>query len=213
MVLSVKGALASLSVVRKPNDETLQTLLIEAESMVNSRPLTYLPIESEEQEALTPNCFLMLSTSGVNQPAREQTDTNKLAHCNWTLCQQLLDQFWSRWIKEYLPTITKRTKWFKDGKSIQVGDLVVVVKDRVRNGWLRGRVVRVYPGRDGRVRKAAVMTTNAGVLDRSVAKLAVLEVGGTAEVDFKQYGSGNVTNDDQTAPGIERVTRTTRSRR
>lgn len=51
---------------------------------------------------------------------------------------------------------------------------------------------RVFPGRDGRVRCAEVMTASAGVLVRSVVMLAVLEVGGTAEVNFEQYGSENV---------------------
>ncbi|XP_062541421.1 uncharacterized protein LOC134209451 [Armigeres subalbatus] len=115
MVRSVKSALASLSTGGKPDDETLRTLLVEAESIINSRPLTYLPIDSEEQEALTPNCFLMLSTSGVNQPAREPIEEGRTARCNWDLCKQLLDRFWARWIQEYLPTITKRTKWFKTG--------------------------------------------------------------------------------------------------
>lgn len=71
MVRLVKCALASLSIGAKPEDETLCTLLVEAESIVNWITLTYLPINSEEQEALTPNCFLNVSTSGVNQPARE----------------------------------------------------------------------------------------------------------------------------------------------
>ncbi|XP_055633091.1 uncharacterized protein LOC129773503 [Toxorhynchites rutilus septentrionalis] len=170
------------------------TLLVEAESIVNSRLLTYLPIESEAHEALTPNCFLMLSTSGVNQPTRHFIDDEKLgAYSTWNTCQQLLDQFWSRWVKEYLPTITKRTKWFNDFRPIQVGDLVVLVEEHLRNGWLRGRVLRVSPGRDGRVRSAVVKTTS-GVIHRPVVKMAVLEVAGTTGVNSQQYGSGDVPN-------------------
>lgn len=41
MVRSVKSALASLSTGGKPDDVTFRTILIEAESIVNSRPLTY----------------------------------------------------------------------------------------------------------------------------------------------------------------------------
>lgn len=71
---SVKGALASLSTGGKPDDEALRTLLI-----VNARPLTYLPINSEELEALTLNFFLMLTTIGVNQPAREPIEVRAIA--------------------------------------------------------------------------------------------------------------------------------------
>ncbi|XP_062704047.1 uncharacterized protein LOC134286450 [Aedes albopictus] len=191
MVRSVKCALASLSVERKPNEEVLGTLLVEAESMVNSRPLTYMPLQTSEHAALTPNCFLMLSTSGVNQPPTQLVDDRQTLYTSWFLCQRLLDQFWTRWVKEYLPTITRRTKWFVDTKPVSAGDLVVIVDDRVRNGWIRGQVLRVFPGRDGRCRSANVQTAT-GVLRRPVAKLAVLDVAGNAREDTEQYGSGNV---------------------
>lgn len=44
-----------------------ERLVVEAENMVNSRPLTYLPLESAEAEALTPKHFLLLSSNGVKQ--------------------------------------------------------------------------------------------------------------------------------------------------
>ncbi|XP_062714751.1 uncharacterized protein LOC134291259 [Aedes albopictus] len=191
MVRSVKCALASVSVERKPSEEVLVTLLVEAESVVNSRPLTYIPIETSDHEALTPNCFLMLSTSGVNQPPTQLVDDKQALRSSWFLHQRLLDQFWTRWVKEYLPTITKRTKWFVDTKPVSAGDLVIIVEDRLRNGWIRGRVLRVFPGRDGRCRSANVKTSS-GVLRRPVSKFAVLEVDDTAREDTEQYGSGNV---------------------
>lgn len=82
---------------------------------------------------------------------------------------------WRRWVTEYLPTITRRTKWFRGVRPINVGELVVIADEKVRNKWLRGRVVRVYPGKDGTIRKADVMTTG-GLLNRAVAKLALLDV-------------------------------------
>ncbi|XP_062557731.1 uncharacterized protein LOC134222586 [Armigeres subalbatus] len=164
MVRSVKCALASLSTIRKPNDEVFLTLLAEAESMVNSRPLTYMPVDSEDQTALTPNCFLMLSTSGVNQPAKSMSNKGLSCTSSWNLLQSILDQFWRRWVREYLPVISKRTKWFVDCRPIEVGDLVIIVGDHQRNGWIR----------------------------RPVVKLAVLEVNGTAEENSEQYGSGSV---------------------
>lgn len=55
------------------------------------------------------------------------------------------------------------------------GDMVIVVEEGTRNGWIRGRIVRTLPGKDGRVRQADVQTSN-GILRRPVAKIAVLEV-------------------------------------
>ncbi|KXJ62536.1 hypothetical protein RP20_CCG004801 [Aedes albopictus] len=100
---------------------------------------------------------------------------------------------WKRWIREYLPTISRRTKWFKESKPLQTGDLVIIVDEGVRNSWVRGKVLRTYPGKDGRVRVADVQTSG-GVLQRAAAKLAVLDIAGsgTAEGSLQQYESGNV---------------------
>lgn len=112
---------------------------------------------------------------------------------NWGHVQQVLDRIWTRWIKEYLPTISRRTKWFKDTKPLEVGNLVIIVEDGIRNSWVRGKVLRTYPGKDGRVRAADVQTSG-GVLQRPASKLAVLDIAGNGitEGSLQQYGSGNV---------------------
>lgn len=50
-------------------DDVFLTALAEVESMVNTRPLTYLPLDTAEDHALTLNHFLLLSFNGVCQPA------------------------------------------------------------------------------------------------------------------------------------------------
>ncbi|XP_055605098.1 uncharacterized protein LOC129753322 [Uranotaenia lowii] len=176
MVRSVKTALeASIQDGRKLDDEALYTLIVDAEGIVNSRPLTYLPLESEENEALTPNHFLLGSSTGVKQPPMNFIDLGRTSNRTWNLIQNQLDGFWRRWIREYLPTITKRTKWFGEVKPVAAGDLVVVVNEGRRNGWVRGKVLEVILGSDGRVRKAIIQTTR-GLSRQAVSKLAVLDV-------------------------------------
>ncbi|XP_062713763.1 uncharacterized protein LOC115256765 [Aedes albopictus] len=194
MVRTVKTSLRTLSTSRTPDEETFQTLLTEVEGIINSRPLTFVPLGSEDDEALTPNHFLLLSSNGVVQPPQEPVaDGGRTLRTNWNQIRIMLDQFWIKWIKGYLPTICRRSKWFDDTKPVEIGDLVVVVEEGVRNSWTRGKVVKVYPGNDGRIRKVDVQTTN-GVLQRPVTKVAVLDVavGGIAEEGQQQYGSGNV---------------------
>lgn len=194
LVRSVKSSLETLSVSRTPDEETFQTLLIEVEGIVNSRPLTFVPLESEEAEALTPNHFLMLSSSGVVQPPQAPMEqSGRALRANWNQLRSLLDEFWKKWIKGYLPTICRRTKWFNDTKPVKVGDLVVIVDEGVRNSWIRGKVLKVIPGNDGRIRRLEVQTGN-GMVQRPVTKVAVLDVatGGMAVDDYQQYGSGNV---------------------
>src|SRR5690348_9347462 len=57
LVQSVKVALAAILRERAPREETLQTLLAEAEFTVNSRPLTCVSSDPDDAEGLTPNHF------------------------------------------------------------------------------------------------------------------------------------------------------------
>ncbi|XP_058449120.1 uncharacterized protein LOC131429087 [Malaya genurostris] len=75
---------------------------------------------------------------------------------SWSQIQYQLDVFWRRWTREYLPTLTKRTKWFGDVKPVAEGDLVYIVDGDRRNGWERGRVQTVLKGADGKVRQAII---------------------------------------------------------
>ncbi|XP_062713271.1 uncharacterized protein LOC134290217 [Aedes albopictus] len=191
MVRSVKAAMGSLPTIRKLDDEEYLTLLAEVEHMINSRPLTFVPLDDEQQESLTPNHFLMLNSSGIRQAVKAPTDAKNALKTGWNLVQHMLDIFWRRWIAEYLPVIARRGKWFQDVPSIKQGMLVIIADEGNRNEWMRGRVVRTYPGRDGVVRKADVETPS-GVLSRSVHKLAVLDVAqnGDAEENLRRHGGG-----------------------
>ena len=145
--------------------------------MINSRPLTFVPIESDDHESLTPNHFLMLSSNGVKQPEKTPVNEGMALRGSWNKIQHTLDNFWRRWLKEYQPTITRRTKWFNDVRHVREGDLVVMADEGVRNRWLRGRIVKTYPGRDGVPRRADVRTPDGSVMrDRPVAKLALLDI-------------------------------------
>lgn len=176
MVRSVKTAMIAIADhPHHPSDEVLQTVATEAEAVVNSRPLTYVPLESAEQEALTPNHFILFGTKGISQPSTSLNTVEGSLRDSWRLAQYLVDQFWCRWIREYLPTITRRTKWFEPVKPLEPGDLVLVVEEGKRNGWLRGRILDVIKAADGQVRRAVVRTKN-GVVSRPAVKLAPLDL-------------------------------------
>ncbi|XP_062703981.1 uncharacterized protein LOC134286385 [Aedes albopictus] len=130
-VRSIKEAFKSLHHRQHLNDEKLMTFLAQAGMMVNSHPLTCVP---SAEEAVTPNNFLLMSSSGTNTSSRIPVDEEVPLRLNWKLMQQLLNQFWKRWIQGYLPTIARRTKWFSDVRPLQVDDPVVIVDETVRNG-------------------------------------------------------------------------------
>ncbi|KAI8115933.1 hypothetical protein CVS40_11923 [Lucilia cuprina] len=110
------------------------------------------------------------------KPLADYDDGAMVVKSNWLQSQIYAQQFWRRWLAEYLPSLTCRTKWFEKSKPLTVGDLVVVVDpSSPRNVWPRGKVLETTVAKDGQVRRANIKTT-CGVLERPVAKLALLDV-------------------------------------
>ncbi|XP_053687000.1 uncharacterized protein LOC128736541 [Sabethes cyaneus] len=176
LVRSVKTAISEAYTEGKLTDEDLHTLIVEAEGIVNRRPLTYLPLDSAESEALTPNHFIMGSSSGAKQPLANINHQNGTSRESWDQIRRHLDRFWQRWLKEYLPVLRKQTKWFDEARRVETGDIVLITDEGKRNTWIRGRVIETISAADGRVRQA-VIKTEGGVLRRPVSRLAVLDVG------------------------------------
>ena len=64
LIQSVKVALSAVLRDQAPNEKVLHTLLAEVEHTVNSRPLTHVSVDPRDNEALTPNHFLIGAWSG-----------------------------------------------------------------------------------------------------------------------------------------------------
>jgi transposase InsO family protein len=176
LVRSVKAALRVTLTEQSPREEVLNTLFVEAENIINSRPLTHVPVDPNDPDSLTPNSFLLGTSSAAIQVPSVFVDSSRCPRKQWILSQKLADHFWSRWVKEYLPSLTRRTKWHRTSEPVKVGDLVIIADNNLhRNHWPRGVVSAVHPGRDGVVRVVDVKT-NAGVYRRPVVKLCVLDI-------------------------------------
>ncbi|XP_037818591.1 uncharacterized protein LOC119608296 [Lucilia sericata] len=189
MVQCVKKVLRVTLKEVAPKEHTLQSFLIEAENIVNSRPLTHLPVSPEDEEPLTPNHFLLGSTNTAQTPEGIEITKPVVLKKQWRIARQLRDHFWKRWIIEYLPTLTRRSKWCEYTKPVAPGDLVLICDPAVsRRDWKRGRVINVFPGSDGVIRRADVQTSS-GILKRPVSKLAVLDLDGES---LPIHGGGNV---------------------
>ncbi|XP_062538555.1 uncharacterized protein LOC134206839 [Armigeres subalbatus] len=205
LVRSVKAAMDEAYKEGKLDDEGLQTLVVEAENMVNTRPLTYLPLDSEEAEALTPNHFLLLSSNGVKKVMRESGTTTRVEPSellrrqilgkSWDLIQRQIKVFWKRWLNEYLPVIRRQPKWFAETPALKPGDLVMVAESSKRNGWERGRIVRMIQHPDGRYRRAIVKIGEKTPV-RPVSRLALLDVRNCEDPeDSGLHLGGNVNAD------------------
>jgi Family of unknown function (DUF5641) len=57
----------------------------------------------------------------------------------------------------YLNTLQQRSKWKKNSKYIEPGEVLIIKEDIMPpQKWLLGRVSRTLPGKDGKVRVATV---------------------------------------------------------
>ncbi|XP_053699076.1 uncharacterized protein LOC128746050 [Sabethes cyaneus] len=175
LVRSTKDVLGSIDDGKRLTDEILATAIAEAAEIVNSRPLTYVAQESDHLEALTPNHFLR----GIapNEPRFNVPPVNPAVALrdSYHRSQEIADEMWKRWIRECVPSINHRTKWFSEAANLKKGDLVYIVEGDKRKCWVRGLVEEPIVAGDGRVRQAWIRT-HSGVLKRATAKLAVLEI-------------------------------------
>lgn len=125
LVQSVKKAMYIMLKEQAPKLETLQAFLIETENMVKSRPLTHLPVAPEDPEPLTPNHFLLGCTNSTQTPAPYEPRLMCLRK-QWRVVQNLKNGMWHQWLREYLPELTRRTKWCLPSKPLTVGYLVFI---------------------------------------------------------------------------------------
>ncbi|GFW47959.1 integrase catalytic domain-containing protein [Trichonephila clavipes] len=114
----------------------LETLLIEIEGVLNSRPLTYIFSEFNEPEPLTPSHMILGRRVNSLSPARLNFDSN-LSN------RKVL-------IKKGLIIAKGEIKEFK------IDDVVLINDEKFpRHFWKLGKVVDVFPGRDGKIRSSA----------------------------------------------------------
>ncbi|XP_055068032.2 uncharacterized protein [Misgurnus anguillicaudatus] len=68
----------------------------------------------------------------------------------------------TKWKKEYLLNLQQRSKWSKNHRETKVNDVVCLQDDLdPRNRWKLAKVVEVFPGSDGWVRKVKVLVSDA----------------------------------------------------
>jgi len=175
-IRTVRKVLASLSreFGYKLDDESLQTLMCEVESIINSRPLTTVSSDPNDTDPLTPNHILTMKSTIALPPPGTFQGADVYHRKRWRRVQHLANLFWTRWRKEYLLTLQERQKWNQPRRNTEVGDIVFIKDDSLpRNRWSLGRITQTEPDRKGFVRSAIVKTTSSE-LRRPVDRLVLL---------------------------------------
>ncbi|TKR62671.1 hypothetical protein L596_026597 [Steinernema carpocapsae] len=144
--------------------EELETLLVEIEGVLNSRPLTYQGTDMEEEMVIRPIDFIQRGILldlelGMTKEDDEEylppfernsirTKIQAIASIKSTW--DIAESFWTTWSTKYLLNL-KDTFALKQGRTTnrapRIGELVFIVEeDLPRNAWLMGRIVTVIPG-------------------------------------------------------------------
>lgn len=155
--------------------EDLVTLLAQVQMMLNSRPLTPLPSQPQDLEALTPGHFLVgTNLQAIVEPNLKDIPDNRLDH--WELTQKRFQGIWARWYPEYLQQLQARaTKGRRTPTEIQIGRIVIIKDDDLPPvQWPLGKIIQTHPGKDGVVRVVTLKTASSDHVVRPVARLAFL---------------------------------------
>lgn len=168
--------------------EELETIIIEIEAILNSRPISPMSNDPTDLTALTPGHFL------IGEPMNAQIDTKALPLKTsrlgrWKLVSQLKHDFWNRWSREYLNELQYKNKWNHKSANIKDGTMVLIKEDNLPvQQWPLGRIIDTYTGDDGFIRVADVKTSS-GILKRAIHRLAPLPINTESPGNTSSYDS------------------------
>ena len=189
-VKSAKSLLKNVIAKESLTHEELETVIVEIEAILNSRPLTPISNDPSNLEVLTPGHFL------IGEPLTAQVDyraspinASRLDH--WKLVSTLKHKFWKRWSTEYLNELQQRHKWKTQSTNLKAGDMVLIKDDNIPvMKWPLGRIIEVSNGRDGFVRVAEIKTAK-GVIKRLIHHLVLLPIDTDSEAAAMNYDNNH----------------------
>lgn len=156
--------------------EEMCTVLAQIEAILNSRPLVPLSNDSDDFSYLTPGHFLT-GRSLVSYPEHDLTNVPISRLRLWNITNKIVQSFWKTWNKYYLNNLQSRPKWRDECHNVKVGDLVLLRDDNTPPlTWPMGRITKVFPGKDDKVRAFEVMTSNRHKHIRSITKVCLFPI-------------------------------------
>ena len=173
-------------------EEQFRTAVCECQAVVNSRPLTYVSNDVDE-EPLTPHHLLRGTGIRVLPPIEVESEelVDRQARHQYFQLLQVLQQFQRRWKHEYLTALQQRHKSLCIPHRVhqfKEGDVVVLHRAGTpRYTWPLARVLEVYPDDRGVIRTVKVLTDGEEYL-RPVTQIVPLEL--QCERSVQEGGEG-----------------------
>ncbi|XP_045026478.1 uncharacterized protein LOC123470336 [Daphnia magna] len=162
--------------------DELEVSLIETDSVVNARPLTYVAEGSDDPLPITPNQFLNNRPSNCTPPepaknlmAPDATNLKLLEMDRQR--REYVSDICERFVTDYFLQIDKLHCKGGPGRKIRVGEVVIIHDDNTKRlMWTIGVVKELVASRDGLIRSVMVKTPNGNLINRAIQSLHPLEL-------------------------------------
>ncbi|XP_045032624.1 uncharacterized protein LOC116926858 [Daphnia magna] len=146
LVQSCKHAIKISIGTRLVTDRVLRTVVTEVAALLNSRPLTHLSMDPDDPDPLTPNNFLHGGARPYTPLKLSDEENVDVTAKQFLQSKAIIQHFWYRWLREYVPHLTERRKWAENQPNVTVGDIVLVIEpNTLRGQWPLGKVIEIMP--------------------------------------------------------------------
>ena len=152
------------------SEEEYRTVLLEIQDLVNSRPIWPHNDGDIDEPPISGNDLLQ-PKGLVRQPPElnEGSPRTRYEHV-----QKFVTEWWKIWLRNFVPNLRVRDKWWKLRENVKNGDIVLLIDPNIKRGkWQMGIIIETYPGKDKNVRSVKVRTST-GIYDRPITKLSLL---------------------------------------
>ncbi|GFU78586.1 integrase catalytic domain-containing protein [Trichonephila clavipes] len=127
--------------------EEFETIIIQIEGILNSRPLVPLSDNINEYGGIS-MYIIGRPISAIPEPAILDISDNRLSR--WQYTTKCVQTIWKRWKNDYLNHLQQRNKWQFEKNNVAVGCLVLLKEnDLPPCKWTMARILEVIYGTDG----------------------------------------------------------------
>ena len=180
LVGTVKKALSLVLKNRRLTPMQYLTVLYECEAWINDRPLGTIADSKDSLLPLTPSMLTRQRLMGAlphdPTPLKEVSPKDRITRM-MVHRRILQSQLWRRFQQEYLLRFqVSRLVASKNMPQLEVGKVVHLREKNLKPGkWQLARVIELFPGSDGKVRRVKLKTASGAEIVRHVNDLAFQE--------------------------------------
>lgn len=158
LIRSVKLALKSTLWTRISNIDEFHTALLNAEAVVNSRPISAVSDDAHDIVPITPGHLLLGRPLQTLPDYLTRDDKHTAVAILWRQRQKLHAEYWTRWKRAYLESLQKAQKWANvNAIPPKIGEVVLVLdKDLPKLLWPLAVIIDTHCGRDNRIRSVTL---------------------------------------------------------